>query len=293
MSTEPQATIGPKGLFFSKRRGWFLLRRSRVVVAVAVGVLAFIALAGPLIAPYDPNAIDLSIAYSGSSVSHPLGTDASGRDILSRLLTGARISLAAPMFIALVATFIGSVLSLTAAWRGGLVDALISRVLDMMFAFPGLLLAMLVVGIFGKGIVAPVIALAIAFIPWVGRVVRSALLRERQLPYITVLESQGMSGVAICVRHLFPNVTRTVSAQGALVFGYAMVDLAAINFLGLGVQPPTSDWGVMVSTGQQSLLRGNPQETLFAGACIVIAVIVITMVSQAISDDESSTVRSP
>ena len=217
-----------------------------------------------------------------------LGTDGSGRDIFSRLLSGARTSLAGPLIVMLLATSIGSAMAVASAWRGGWVDQAIARALDALFAFPGLLLAFLAVAVFTPGFVAPVIALVIASIPWVARIVRSVAVRERRLPYVVALEIQGFSPLHIATRHLVPNVSRTIGAQGALTFGYAMVDLAAINFLGLGQQPPTSDWGVMVAEGQEAILRGSPEQSLFASAFIVVSVLAVTLLSYRIGSGEEA-----
>jgi peptide/nickel transport system permease protein len=162
--------------------------------------------------------------------------------------------------------------AIVSAWLGGWVDGVVSRVLDVLFAFPGVLLAVLVVSVFHAGLGAAVSALVVAYIPYLARMVRSAALREKSQPYITALTIQGVSATAVCVRHILPNLRPLIVAQSTLTFGYAMIDLAAVSFLGLGVQPPTADWGVMVSTGQPSILNGFPQESLYASALIVVAV---------------------
>ena len=253
---------------------------------VVIVVLAFLALFGPYLAPHDPNAVDLGAAYQSPTASHLLGTDASGRDLLSRILAGARPSLLGPFLVMVLATSIGTGVAVASAWIGGRFDAVVARTLDVLFAFPGLLLALLAVAMFGPGLAAPVIALAIANIPWVARIVRSVAARERRLPYIVALEVQGFSSIAIARRHLIPNVSATIAAQSALTFAYAMVDLAAINFLGLGVQPPTSDWGVMVSEGQDAILRSSPEESLVASAFIVITVLAVTLLSYRLGADQ-------
>lgn len=266
-----------------------LVRSDRVVLAccIALGVLVILAVAGSSLAPYDPDAVDLSSAYQSPSLAHPLGTDASGRDLLSRMMDATRISLAGPLLVAVFATLLGTGLAVAATWRGGWFDTASARGIDTMFAFPGLLLAIVAVAVFGRGFIAPVIALAIANIPWVARIVRSAALRERNMPYVASLTLQGVSTWRICVQHIVPNLWRTIFVQGALTFSYAMVDLAAINFLGLGVQPPQSDWGVMVASGQASILRGHPEETLFASAFIVVAVVSVNVLSQRMGGAEA------
>lgn len=265
------------------------IRRTPALTVVCVGVLAVIGILvifGPLIAPQDPNAVDLSASLQGPSGSHWFGTDVTGRDLFSRIVVGARTSVLGPLVIAFTATLFGTLLGLIAAWRRGWTDSTLSRMMDVLFAIPGLLLAMLAVAIIGTGITAPIIALSIANIPWVGRVVRSAALRERTLPYVAAYTMQGFSGVAICLKHVLPNIGPTVLAQGTLAFTYGMVDLMALNFLGLGVQPPTADWGVLVSEGQDSILRGSPEETLFASVFIVVVIVATIVLSQQIGGDE-------
>jgi peptide/nickel transport system permease protein len=160
-------------------------------------------------------------------------------------------------------------------WWGGLVDAVISRLLDFLFAFPNLLLAVLAIAIFGPGIETAIVALAIGYTPYTARVIRSVALRERRLPYVKSAELQGISGLVITWRHVVPNVRQQIATGATINFGYAMVDLAALSFLGFAVQPPDADWGLMVSAGQSSLLAGHPTESLYAGACIVLTVAAV------------------
>ena len=206
----------------------------------------------------------------GPSAVHWLGTDAFGEDLLSRLIYGARLSLLGPALIILIATTLGTLLAISAAWFGGLFDQVVSRVADIMFAFPGLILAMLAVAMFGPGLVAPVIALSISYTPYLMRVIRAEAIRQRNLPYIAACYVEGLPARTICRRHLLPNVMPLSLVQATLSFGYALVDLAAVSYLGLGVQPPTPEWGLMVSTGQSSILAGYPEESLYADAMIVL-----------------------
>jgi peptide/nickel transport system permease protein len=211
---------------------------------------------------------------------HPLGFDSQGRDLLSRLLAGARTTILAPTAIALIAVVVGTSLGLAAAWFGGMIDTIIAAALDLIFSFPGMLLAILAAALFGRGAAAPVLALAIAYIPYLARVVRSAALRERVKDYIVAQELQGFSGFTVCWKHLFPNLAAVVVAQGTLVFGYAIADYAAVSYLGLGVQPPHPDWGVMVSEGQLGILVGYPMESLTAGVMIVIIVVAVNILGE-------------
>lgn len=189
-----------------------------------------------------------------------------------------------PAIVILVAAVVGSVLAVWAAWVGGWIDAFIARVFDVLFAFPGLILAVLAAAVFGVGLVGPAIALSIAYIPYIGRVIRSAAQKERQRAYIAALEIQGMSAWWICVRHILPNVLPLLIVQSSVAFGYALLDLAAVSYVGLGVQPPTPEWGLMVSNGQPAILAGHPQQSLFAGAAIVITVLSINLLGTRLSE---------
>jgi peptide/nickel transport system permease protein len=242
-----------------------------------IGIAALCAILAPLLAPYSPNQVDPAALLRGPSGSHLLGTDAVGRDTLSRLLYGARTSLVAPVVVVAIATVVGILLGIVSGWVGGVTDAVISRVLDVLFAIPSVVLAILAVSLFGQGIVAPGVALCVAYTPYLARVVRSGCLRERSLPYIEALWSQGASVPAIWRRHLLPSLMPLILVQAALTYGYAMSDFAAIDFLGLGVQPPTADWGLMVAQGQTSLLEGAPEQSIFGGILIVIVVIAFNL----------------
>lgn len=253
--------------------------RDPVVVGSSVFILILVSVAvfATWIAPNDPNFANILASNQGSSAAHWLGTDSFGRDILSRLIYGARLSLLGPTLIILISTVVGTVLAISAAWFGGLFDQLVSRAADILFAFPGLILAMLAVAMFGPGLVAPVIALSIAYTPYLMRVIRAEALRQRNLPYIAACYVEGLPARTICFRHLLPNVAPLLLVQATLSFGYALVDLAAVSYLGLGVQPPTAEWGVMVSTGQSSILAGHPQESLCAGVIIILTVVAFNM----------------
>ncbi len=243
------------------------------MVAVGILLLAVLgALSAPLIAPYDPTIGSVTQRYLGPSAAHLLGTDQAGRDIFSRLLWGARSSLIGPLIVVCVTAALGTLIALTSVWWGGAVDSLLSRLLDLLFAFPNLLLAMLAIAVFGPGLLTAAFALAIAYIPYTARVIRSTALRERNLPYVRSPELQGIAGPTIAVRHLLPNVAPLIVTGATINFGFAMIELAALSFLGLGVQPPQADWGLMVANGQQSLLKGYPAESILAGLCIVLTV---------------------
>lgn len=254
---------------------------------VAVGVLALlatIAVCAPLLAPRDPEAVDLLHALAGPSAEHPLGTDRTGRDLLSRLIYGARPTLAGPALVAAGAVAAGTTIAICAAWLGGWVDELSSRLLDVLFALPGLLLAIVAVAIFGAGLATCVAALTIAYVPYMARLIRGPALRVRAQPYIAACELQGFSAAHICLRRILPALMPLVAGQAAIAFGAALIDLSALSFLGLSVEPPAADWGVMVANGRQDILQGSPHEALFAGALIVVTVVAVNIVGERLAD---------
>ncbi|MGA5454890.1 ABC transporter permease [Streptomyces umbrinus] len=250
-----------------------------VSAALAVGI-AVVAVAGPWIAPYDPAATDVLAASQGPSGAHLFGTDSLGRDIFSRALTGARLSFAGPGIIVLGSAGLGTLLAVAAAWHGGWVDRLLNRTLSMLFAIPGVLVAVIAAAVFGAGFWAPVLALTIVYTPYVARVVRSVAVRQRQLPYVEALQLAGLSTWRICGRHLLPNVAPIVLAQATIGFGSALVDFGAVSFLGLGVQPPEAEWGLMVADGRSEVLDGAVQQSLAAGLCIVVSVVAFNVLGE-------------
>ncbi|MET7871560.1 ABC transporter permease [Streptomyces cyaneofuscatus] len=249
---------------------------------VALVVLA--ALLAPWLTPYDPNAVDLSQALAGTTADHPLGADAAGRDTLSRLLVGARASLLGPLGVVAFSTVLGVAVGTAAAWRGGRLDSVLSRSTELVFAFPGMLLAIIVISVYGEGLLAPVIALAVAYLPYVSRLTRSLVLAERMRPYVSAYQVQGHSPFAICLRHILPNIAPVVLAQATINFGYALMDLAGLSFLGLGVPPLTPDWGRMVFDGQTAIQHGYPLSAVVPCVLIVLTVVAFNVVGERWAD---------
>jgi peptide/nickel transport system permease protein len=255
-----------------------------IASAIVIAIATFVALFGPLLAPYPPNLPDLSLAWVGPTGGHLLGFDFQGRDVLSRLLAGAQTAMLGPLAVVIASMTAGTLIAVTAAWRRGVTDSVISSGLDILFAFPGILFAVLAAAVFGAGLATASIALSIAYMPYVARVLRGAALKERSQPYVAALEVQGASATSICLRHLVPNIAPLIVAQATILFGYAMVDLAAISFLGLGVQPPNPNWGVMISENQFGILQGYPLPALAAGVCIVTVVIAVNVLGERLFD---------
>ncbi|GAB3576783.1 ABC transporter permease subunit [Leifsonia lichenia] len=269
-----------------------VLRASRVarptvswtISLVALAVMTLAAIFAPLVAPYDPDHIDFAAIYALPSPAHWLGADALGRDTLSRLIFGARTALLGPLIVVIASTIVGILLGLLAAWRGGWIDAVLGRVFDVLFAFPSLLIAIMAVALFGKGLVAPVIAMSIAYAPFVARLTRSLVLAERTRPYVAAYRVQGFSGGWIALRRVLPNVSPIVGAQSTLNFGYVLAELAGLSFLGLGVQAPTADWGAMINDAQAGIVGGHLLPAIVPAVAVVIVVVAVNIVGEELSD---------
>ncbi|GAA1246645.1 ABC transporter permease [Kitasatospora nipponensis] len=249
-----------------------------------LALFVLVALLAPWLAPLDPTRGDLSGILAGAGPEHWLGTDTGGHDTFSALVEGTRTSLVGPLAVVIFSTVLGTAVGLFTAWRGGWVDTLVGRVLDILFAFPALLLAILAVALFGKGLGAPVLAMAVAYMPYTARLVRSLTAQEKVRPYIAAYRVQGHSALFVALRRLLPNIVPTVLAQSTVNFGYALLDLAALSFLGLGVQPPTPDWGAMINRSQAAVLQGQPLSAIVPAVAVVLVVVAFNVVGEHLGD---------
>jgi peptide/nickel transport system permease protein len=260
--------------------------REDTILAIALivcSLLVLIAAFGPAVAPFDPDDTDILNSSSGPTASHLLGTDSLGRDILSRILHGARLSFLGPLIIVVISTTLGTVIALGAAWKGGMFEQAVDKVLSVMFAVPGILVAVIAVASFGAGFWAPVLALALVYIPYVARVVKSAALQERRRAYVEAFQLAGISAFRISVRHILRNVQPIILAQATINFGSSLIEFGALSFLGLGIPAPAPEWGAMVSAGRSELLSGHVEQTLAAGTMIVITVVAFNLLGDRIS----------
>ncbi|MBH0116688.1 ABC transporter permease [Salinibacterium sp. NG253] len=257
---------------------------SWTISIVVLGLFTLAAIFAPLVAPYNPDQLDFGAIYANPNLAHWLGTDSLGRDTLSRIIYGARTALLAPLIVVIASTILGILLGLLAGWRGGWIDAAIGRLLDVLLSFPALLIAILAVALFGKGLVAPVIAMSIAYAPFVARLTRSLVISERARPYVSAYRVQGFSGGWIALRRVLPNVVPTVGAQSTLNFGYVLAELAGLSFLGLGVQAPTADWGAMINESQAGLVGGHFLPALIPAIAVVIVVVAVNVIGEEISE---------
>ncbi|GAA1793814.1 ABC transporter permease [Agromyces lapidis] len=263
------------------------LRPAGITFGIALGIVSVMTLAAifaPFIAPYPPDQLDFAAVNAGPSAAHWLGTDALGRDLLSRLIYGARTALLGPLLVVIGSTIIGMLLGLLAGWRGGWIDSVLGRVFDVLFAFPSLLLAIMAVALFGKGLIAPVIAMSIAYAPFVARLTRALVKAERTRPYVSAYRVQGFSGPWIALRRVLPNVTPIVGAQSTLNFGYVLAELAGLSFLGLGVQPPTPDWGAMINEAQPGIVGGFFLPAIVPAVAVVLVVVAVNIIGEELSE---------
>ncbi len=239
--------------------------------AILVGLIA-VAVFAPLIAPHDPNAIDASRILAPPDLAHPFGSDALGRDVLSRVIYAYRVSLGVAVGSTLLAFLVGVPLGLYAGYHGGWVDTVIMRPIDMMLALPAMLLAVALIAIIGPGTNISAIAIAVIYMPILARVVRSSTLVVASQTYIEAARARGTVNRKIIARHVFPNAVGPAIVQATVLMGFALQIEAALSFLGLGAQPPTPSLGSMLADGRDVLTQA-PWVEIFPGLAIAITVL--------------------
>lgn len=250
------------------------------LLTIAVIVMA---LAAPLLAPYDPSVQDTSRRLEGPSQEHLLGLDDLGRDVLSRILYGSRVSLRVGFSVVILASLIGVSLGAIAGYFGGWADTIIMRLSDILLAFPGILLAIAFVAVLGPSLNNVIIALSV--IGWVGyaRLVRGQVLKVREIEFVTAAKALGARSHRVIIFHLLPNVINPVIVMATLGLAGAILSEAALSFLGLGVQPPTPSWGAMLSSGRRYLGLAN-HLAIFPGIAIMIAVMGLNFLGDGLID---------
>jgi peptide/nickel transport system permease protein len=264
---------------------WRQLRRNRGAIIGGVFILfeILIAILAPQVAPYDPLEQILVDALKPPSRKHLLGTDEVGRDILSRIIHGTRISLRVGLISVGIASVCGVSLGLVAGFYGGRVDDLILRAMDIWLAFPGILLALAIVAVLGRSIFNLMIAVGFSAIPAYVRVTRSSVLSAREMEYVISARAVGCRGPRIMVSHILPNVLAPVIVLSTLGIAGAILTAAALSFIGLGAQPPTPEWGAILSTGRQ-FMRQAWWLTTFPGVAIMLTVLGINMFGDGLRD---------
>jgi peptide/nickel transport system permease protein len=242
-----------------------------------------LSLAAPYFAPYDPIATQPASQLQPPSLAHPAGTDLFGRDVWSRLLWGGRLSLSAGILAVTLAVLPGTLLGLLAGYAGGRLDAFLMRVVDVLLAFPSLLLALTLVAVLGQGLLSAVLAVGLAGVPRFARLVRAAASQVRTEPYIEAARVIGCRPGRILLRHVAPNLREIIFPLVTLELGYALLNIGALSFLGLGAQPPTPEWGAMLNEGRV-LLRYAPWVSAAPGLAITLSVLAFNLLGDALRD---------
>ncbi|MFP8953642.1 nickel transporter permease [Natrialbaceae archaeon A-arb3/5] len=257
--------------------------RLTLVGAIIVAVLGFVAIVGPAIVPYDPTAQDLSNRLQGPSMSHPLGTDQLGRDVATRLVYGARLSLGIAILVTTLRVVIGTTVGLVAGYAGGWVDELFMRLVDVQLAFPGLVLALVVAGILGPSLRNVMIALAIVGWTTYARVVRGSVLTIKEQEYVDAARLVGTPRRRLFKRHLLPGVINPVLVLATLNLGTVVLATAGLSFIGLGAQPPTAEWGTMLAGGRE-YIRSAWWIVNAPGVAIMLTVLGFNLLGDGLRD---------
>jgi peptide/nickel transport system permease protein len=264
---------------------WHRLRRNRLaLVGLAIIVLMVLsAVAAPLLTPFSPVRMSPRDAFQPPGSAHPFGTDEYGRDLLSRVLYGSRVSLEVGLISVGISLLVGTLLGLVSGYFLGPVDMIISRLMDVLFAFPAILLALVLIAILGQGIDRVMIAIGLVYTPLFTRVCRGSVLAERGKAYVEAARMIGTSNFGILRRHIFRNVLAPLTIQASLCMSYAILAEAALSFLGLGTQPPTPSWGIMLSKGR-NLLNLSPWLSLWPGLAIMVTVFAFNVLGDGLRD---------
>lgn len=267
------------------REAWRSFKKSKSAL-VGAGIVVFfvlLAIIGPIIAPFGMNEQNLANRLLAPSGEHWFGTDDLGRDIFSRILFGARLSIWVGFASVILSVVVGTFLGIIAGFYGRWVDTIISRIFDIMLAFPSILLAIAIVSILGPSLTNALIAIAIINVPTFGRLVRSKVLSVKQEEYILAAKAIGMKNTRILWKHILPNSMTPVIVQGTLAIATAILECAALGFLGLGAEPPAAEWGKMLSDSR-GYLTNAPWALFFPGLAIMLTVIGFNLMGDGLRD---------
>jgi peptide/nickel transport system permease protein len=264
---------------------WRRLRRHRLatVGALIIGGLLLVALLAPVLAPYDPIAQNLGNAFQPSSRAHPLGTDEFGRDILSRVIHGTRVSLLVGVVSVVIGLTVGAAAGLISGYAGGILDVSISGVMDVLLAVPGVLLAIAIVAVLGPGLLNVMVAVGISSVPVFARLARGSVLSVRETEFIEAVRALGGTTGRVLLRHILPNIAAPLFVMASLYMASAILTAAGLSFLGLGAQPPVPEWGAMLSRGRE-YLRSAPHIATYPGVAIFIAVMGFNFLGDGLRD---------
>ena len=265
----------------------FFSNRLAIFGTVVMAVFVLMAVFAPLVAPYDPLDQNLPQKFAGPSLAHPFGQDELGRDILSRVIYGARISLTAGLAAVALATVVGTIVGLVAGYLGRWPDSLLMRLMDVLLAFPSILLAIVIVSVLGPSLPNAMLAIGIVFIPQIARVVRSAVISVRERDYIEAERALGAGNVQIVFSGVLPNSMAPLIVQSTLTLATAILDVAALSFLGLGARAPTPEWGAMLTDAFRSgfgVFVEGQHAIIFPGIAIALAVLSVNFIGDGLRD---------
>ncbi len=264
---------------------WSALKKNKIAVVglIVILLLVFIAFFGEAIAPYDPLKIDMGSAKQAPSASHWFGTDIQGRDIFSRVLSGTKYSLFVGIGAVAFSLVIGTIIGAIAGYFGGIIDIVFMRIMDMMLAIPSILLAITLMAAFGQGLDKAIVAIGIVSIPEYARIVRSSILSVKENDYVAAAKVIGNNDGRIIFKHILPNVVSSIVVRATLGISTAILDIAALGFLGLGVKPPTPEWGTMLGDAKTYILS-LPYMIVFPGIAISITVLAFNLFGDGLRD---------
>jgi peptide/nickel transport system permease protein len=290
MSVAPE-TLRRLGRAGEAEPGWlsavvdFIRRRPLGAVGAAIVlVMVFAAATAGFIAPYDPLETDYGAMLAAPDAAHWLGTDAFGRDVLSRIIYGSRTALTVGLGASLLGATLGSLIGVASAYFGGRTDLFVQRVMDVLFAFPVIILALAVVAVLGTGAGNVILAIAAPMVPRCARVVRSSALAVREMPYIDAARAAGYGNVRIILRHMLPNVMAPILIMATAFLGEAILLEASLSFLGLGVQEPTAAWGLMLRGAAVQFAESAPWMAIFPGIAISLGVFGFNLFGDSLRD---------
>ena len=288
VSLRPSASVGSLA-DVRHRSEWartarrFARNKLAVAGAAIIGVLLACAVLAPVVAPHDPTEMNPRQRLESPSGAFLLGTDEMGRDILSRLIFGARISLQVSALAVGIALVVGAALGLMAGFYPGLIDNAVMRLMDVIFAFPDILLAIAIMAVLGSSLRNVMLAIGIVYIPIFARTTRAMVLTVKEQPYVEAARAAGVPEARLLTRHILPNAAAPVLVQVTLLLGFAIVVEAALSFLGLGTQPPNPSWGIMLSDGR-GFMEVAPWLAIFPGVTVFLAVISFNIVGDALRE---------
>lgn len=269
-----------------RRRFWYTLRShpSMIIGLCILFCIIFVTLVGPYLTPYLPLKTNPENMLQPPSTAHPMGTDNFGRDILTRIVYGAQLDLVIAFSVVAIALGLGVLIGIFSGYYGGKVDDVVMRVADVILAFPSFILALTITAVLGNSIPNVIIAIAIAYIPYFVRLTRGEVLSARELDYAEAARCVGNPTWRVMYLHLLPNCLTPALVQATLCLGWAILDASGLAFLGLGIRPPTPEWGVMVSEGARDIISGQWWTAFFPGAVIVLTAFSFNLIGDSLRD---------